>query len=135
MRVIFKASTMAKWDEEQGVGFFWANVCELGDGTPVVDLQNEVIRPETLERAGFGFMKEYQVIGRGHREETDVVVVSFLTTTEDIQKVLCCEEGKTPVGILIGLWFPPGEIREAAKSGELAELSIGGTCERRPLVV
>lgn len=52
--------------DEQQIVLGWANVSVTADGTPVEDLQLDIIEPEELERAAYGYVLEFRDSGEEH---------------------------------------------------------------------
>ena len=100
-----------KVDEEKKLVFGWASVSVTVDGQEVLDLQEDMIDPETLEEAAYKFAELYRDGGEMH-ERTGVAVM--------VESVILTAEKQAAIGI-------------PAKSGEYNMFSIGGTAIREEI--
>jgi hypothetical protein len=80
-----------KVDEDKRLVFGWANVSVDVGGNEVVDLQEDMIDPETLEAAAYKFAELYRDGGEMHERTGTAVMVegekhdfrNFFTGTDD----------------------------------------------------
>ena len=114
-----------KVDEDKRLVFGWANVSVDVGGNEVVDLQEDMIDPETLEAAAYKFAELY----RDERTGTAVMVESVVLT-EEKQAAMGLAAGTLPVGWWIGFRVTDDDVWEKVKSGEYSMFSIGGTAIR-----
>ena len=111
-----------KVDVEKRLVTGWFSVVEEG-GQPVTDKQDDVIKPETLEKAAHQFMLDSRVGGHMHETEAGGIVASIVFT-KDIQEQLDIDLGK--VGWFGTYKVTDDEVWERVKSGDLPMFSIGG---------
>ena len=120
--------TKAKEDECLVSG--WANVAVNADGTIPLDWQDDIIRPEVLEKAAINFMLDYRGSGVMHEGESQGVVVESIVFTKEKQKALGIPEGCVPEGWFITVKVTNPEVFAAVKSGKYRMFSIQGNAKR-----
>lgn len=108
----------------------WANVSVNADGSLPLDWQDDIIAPETLEKAAINFMLNYRESGEMHDGGSVGTVVESIVFTKEKQAALGIPEGIVPQG-----WFITVKIHDAAafarvKDGTYKMFSIQGTCRR-----
>ena len=111
-----------KVDEDKRLVFGWAN--------EVVDLQEDMIDPETLEAAAYKFAELYRDGGEMHERTGTAVMVESVVLTEEKQAAMGLAAGTLPVGWWIGFRVTDDDVWEKVKSGEYSMFSIGGTAIR-----
>lgn len=111
-----------KVDEELGLVFGWAIVCEE-DGEPYYDLQGDNIPQASMLKAATGFAKGARMAKEMHVGGGRGTVVFMLPLTADIAKSLDIRSRRA--GLIIGM-APDEEMLQKFKSGELRGFSIGG---------
>jgi len=122
MKDIKYAVDVYKVDVEKRLVTGWFSVIEE-NGKPVIDKQDDVILPDTLEKAAHDFMQDSRV--GGHLDETEAGgIVESIVFTKDKQEQLGIDLKK--VG-----WFGTykvfdDEVWEKVKSGALPSFSIAG---------
>lgn len=119
-----------KVDEEKRLVFGWANVSITVDGEPVLDLQEDMIDPETLEEAAYKFAELYRDGGEMHERTGVAVMVESAMLTEEKQAAMGIPAGTLPVGWWIGFRVLDDGVWEKVKSGEYNMFSIGGSAVR-----
>ncbi|UCC74380.1 MAG: ChaB family protein, partial [Gemmatimonadota bacterium] len=79
-----KSFDVAKVDEDQRLVFGWASIIENDDGTPLVDLQGDIITPDALEKAAYRFVLDSRKAGEMHQRTDGIgrLVESFVLTPE-----------------------------------------------------
>jgi predicted ABC-type ATPase len=108
----------------------WASVITEPDGSPVVDLQGDVIEEHDLTDAVHGFMREHRVLGDSHVRLDGVgTVVESLVVTQAVKEALGLPL-TTPTGWLVTAHVDDPAVWQRVKSGELGAFSIGGTASR-----
>lgn len=119
-----------KVDEDKRLVFGWANVSVDVGGNEVVDLQEDMIAPETLETAAYKFAELYRDGGEMHEKTGIAVMVESVVLTEEKQAAMGLDAGTLPVGWWIGFRVTDDDVWEKVKSGEYSMFSIGGTAIR-----
>lgn len=99
-------------------------------GNEVVDLQEDMIDPETLEAAAYKFAELYRDGGEMHERTGTAVMVESIVLTEEKQAAMGLAAGTLPVGWWIGFRVTDDDVWEKVKSGEYSMFSIGGTAIR-----
>lgn len=131
-----KAGDILKIDEEQRMVYGWASVISI-KGEPVVDLQDDVIPADELEKAATEFMLDVRhamaMHERNDKNEIEptmikgVVVHSFPLTAEHMKALgINCERE----GWIVGVKVLDDATWARVKSGELKAFSWGGTSLR-----
>lgn len=120
--------TKAKEDEQLVSG--WANVAVNADGSLPLDWQDDVIAPETLEKAAINFMLEYRESGEMHKGDSKGVVVESIVLTKEKQKAIGIPEGTVPEGWFITVKVADPEVFAKVKDGTYKMFSIQGTAKR-----
>lgn len=124
------ALKVQKVDEDKRLVFGWANVSVDVGGNEVVDLQEDMIDPETLEAAAYKFAELYRDGGEMHERTGTAVMVESVVLTEEKQAAMGLAAGTLPVGWWIGFRVTDDDVWEKVKSGEYSMFSIGGTAIR-----
>jgi hypothetical protein len=119
-----------KVDDDRRLVFGWASVAVSKDGKPVLDLQNDLIDPQDLENAAYGF-----VLLRGDANEmhTDAsvgqLVESLFVSPEKLEKMGLPVDA-LPQGWWIGFYIEDPAVFQKVKAGEYRAFSIEGTATR-----
>lgn len=116
-------------DEQQLVSG-WANVSVNADGSIPLDWQDDIIAPETLEKAAVNFMMEYQESGVMHKGGAVGTVVESIVFTKEKQEAIGIPEGTVPQGWFITVKVHDPEVFAKVKDGTYKMFSIQGTCSR-----
>lgn len=116
--------------EDEGLVSGWANVAINKDGSVPLDWQDDVIAPETLEKAAIGFMLDYRGSGEMHRGDSKGTVVESIVFTKEKQQALGIPEGIVPEGWFITVKVHDPEVFEKVKDGTYKMFSIQGTAKR-----
>lgn len=120
--------TKAKDDECLVSG--WANVAVNADGSLPLDWQDDIIRPETLEKAALNFMLEYRGSGEMHQGESKGIVVESIVFTKEKQAAIGIPEGVVPEGWFITVKVTDKDVFNKVKSGQYKMFSIQGNAKR-----
>lgn len=118
----------AKDDEQLVSG--WANVSVNADGSIPLDWQDDVIAPETLEKAAIGFMLNYRESGVMHDGGAVGTVVESIVFTKEKQEAIGIPEGTVPQGWFITVKVHDKDVFAKVKDGTYKMFSIQGTCRR-----
>lgn len=109
----------------------WANVAVNADGSIPLDWQDDVIAPETLEKAAIKFMLDYRESGVMHDNNGAVGdVVESIVFTKDKQEALGIPEGIVPQGWFITVKVHDPTVFAKVMNGTYKMFSIQGTCRR-----
>jgi len=120
-----------KLDEDQHVVYGWASlICE--NGTPIVDLQNDVIEPAELLKAATEFMLDARTAKAMHTGGQIGEVVHSFPMVADITKSFGFDTGGRE-GWIVGVKVHDPEVWKRVKSGEFKAFSIGAFAERVPV--
>lgn len=120
-----------KLDRDQHIAYGWMSVATSADGTPIIDLQGDIIEPDELEKAATAWMLDSRDVGAMHAITKGIgQPVASLVLTSDIQKALGIPPGLVPVGWFVGLHVDDPATWAKIKSGEYAAFSIGGSAHR-----
>ena len=122
---------IAKLDDDQRLVFGWASVVENPDGTPVVDLQGDVLMPDELEKAAYKFVLEVRKAGEMHRTVEGVgELVESVVLTKAKREAMGIAAGAS--GWWVGFKVSP-EVFAKVKSGQYGGFSIGGRGMRKEM--
>lgn len=121
---------VAKVKEDEGLVSGWANVAVQPDGSLPLDWQDDIIRPETLERAAVNFMLDYRGSGVMHEGEVKGIVVESIVFTKAKQAAIGIPEGTVPEGWFITVKVLDKSVFELVKSGIFRMFSIQGSAKR-----
>lgn len=120
--------TKAKEDECLVSG--WANVAINADGSLPLDWQDDVIKPDVLEKAAINFMVDCRESGVMHKGEAQGVVVESIVFTKEKQQAIGIPEGCVPEGWFITVKVTNEEVFKAVKEGTYKMFSIQGNAKR-----
>jgi len=115
---------------DKGLVSGWANVAINSDGSLPLDWQDDVIMPETLEKAAIQFMMDYQDAGEMHKGNPTGVVVESIVFTKAKQKIIGIPEGCVPEGWFITVKVTDEAVFEKVKDGTYKMFSIQGKANR-----
>jgi len=115
---------------DEGLVSGWANVAIHKDGSVPMDWQDDIIHPETLEKAAVQFMMDYQDSGEMHKGNPTGTVVESIVFTKAKQKILGIPEGCVPEGWFITVKVKDPEVFEKVKNGTYKMFSIQGKASR-----
>ena len=132
---------IAKIDLEQRLVFGIFSVSKQGANL-IVDSQDDVIEPSTLEKAAYDFVLTARIASEEHdRMGVGRLVESFALTAEKqeaFNKALEAAGIEGGMAIEAELWWggffiEDDEVWEAVKSGDFPAFSIGGEATREPI--
>lgn len=118
----------AREDEQLVSG--WANVALDKSGEAPLDWQDDVIAPETLEKAAINFMLDYRDSGEMHKGKSKGTVVESIVLTKEKQAAIGIPEGTVPEGWFITVKVHDPEVFAKVKDGTYRMFSIQGTAKR-----
>lgn len=116
-------------DSEQLVSG-WASVSVNADGSVPLDWQDDIIAPDTLEKAAINFMLDYRESGVMHKGSAVGTVVESIVLTKEKQEALGIPENSVPQGWFITVKVHDSEVFAKVKDGTYKMFSIQGTCRR-----
>ena len=108
----------------------WANVAINADGSLPLDWQDDIILPETLEKAAINFMLDFRASGEMHQGESKATVVESIVFTKEKQAILGIPEGTVPQGWFITVKVHDPDVFAKVVDGTYRMFSIQGTCRR-----
>ena len=120
-----KRFKVAKLDDALGVVFGWASVSVKADGTPLEDLQGDVIEPLDLEKAAYDFVLYARGLDEMHEGRVKgQMVESLFVSPEKLQAMGLSATKKAPqVGWWVG-FKPDADIYQKVKAGQYSMFSI-----------
>lgn len=121
---------ITKSKEDEGLVSGWANVARNADGSLPLDWQDDIIRPEVLEKAAINFMLEYRASGEMHKGSEQGTVVESIVFTKEKQQAIGIPEGTIPEGWFITVKIHNPEVFEKVKKGQYKMFSIQGNAKR-----
>ncbi len=125
--------TVMKSNDERRLVFGWANVAVRVDGKQIVDLQQDAIDPEELEKAAYAYVAEFGTAGEMHQRGGVGRVVESVVFTKEKANALGIPPDILPEGWWIGFKITDDEVWEKVKKGEYAMFSIEGKAIREPM--
>lgn len=127
---------ITKVDADKRQAFGWASITEI-DGSPVVDLQNDVIKTDELERAAYEYVLSSRVGGEMHKREKNApkqigtLIESVVLTPEKIEKMGL--PSNTPSGWWVGFKVHDDNVWKSVKKGQYSGFSIHGKGYRKQI--
>ena len=121
---------ITKSNTDEGLVSGWANVAVNADGSIPLDWQDDIIRPEVLEKAAIGFMMDYRGSGVMHQGEAKGVVVESIVLTKEKQACMGIPEGTVPEGWFITVKVLDPSVFAKVKDGTFKMFSIQGHAKR-----
>ena len=121
---------VAKANDSEGLVSGWANVAVNADGSLPLDWQDDIIRPETLEKAAINFMMDYRSSGAMHEGDSKGIVVESIVFTKEKQAAIGIPEGTIPEGWFITVKILDPVVFEQVKNGTFKMFSIQGHAKR-----
>mgnify|MGYP002626103247 CR=1 FL=1 len=125
--------SIQKSSDEKRLAFGWASIALDEQGNQLEDQQQDIIEPETLEEAAYGFVRLYREGGEMHERGGCAVLVESVVFTKEKMAAMGIPEGTLPVGWWIGFYVTDDDVWEKVKSGEYPMFSIEGKAEREPV--
>jgi len=121
---------VVKLDDDQRVVYGWASlICE--NGTPVVDLQGDVIEPAELVKAATDFMLDARIAKAMHDGGQIGEVVHSFPMVSDITKSFGFDTGGRE-GWIVAVKVHDDAVWARVKKGDFKAFSIGAYAERVP---
>ena len=107
--------------------FGWASVVTKA-GAPVVDFQDDMISPATMESAAYDFVLNSRQQGHMHEQVGVGKLIESMVFTLEKQRVLGIDLGQE--GWWTGFYVESDDVWKSIKAGQLPEFSIGGKAIR-----
>jgi hypothetical protein len=128
---------ISKFDEDKRQVFGWCSLSTV-DGLPVVDLQDDYITIEEIEKAAFDYVKKSRKGGDMHARvgdepvHTSDLIESVIITPDKLRKMGVPDEAisKVHTGWWVGFQVNDDEQWQKVKSGERTGFSIHGKGSR-----
>jgi hypothetical protein len=137
----------AKADPRKRQAFGWASVVEV-NGSPIVDLQGDVISPEDLEEAAYAYVEKSRVGGDQHQRDYDGgplraghLIESVVYTDAKYEALAKAANlpvetfADAPRGWWTGFQYGPGSTWDDIEAGRKTGFSIHGRGKRMPVGV
>lgn len=127
---------ISKMDSDKRQVFGWASVIEV-DGKPVVDLQQDIMELEEIEKAAYDYVVKSRKGGHQHQRSGEEplhvsdMIESFVVTPEKKEQLGLPAE--MPTGWWVGFQVNDDEVWKAVKDGKLPGFSIHGSGTRTPV--
>jgi hypothetical protein len=121
---------ITKAKEDEGLVSGWANVAVNADGSLPLDWHDDIITPDTLEKAANNFMLDFRSSGVMHEGAEKGIVVESMVFTKEKQKSIGIPEGTVPEGWFITVKISDPEIFKQVKQGTFKMFSIQGKAKR-----
>jgi len=118
---------------DEGLVSGWANVAINANGDVPLDWQDDVISPDTLEKAAINFMLAYRESGVMHKGASQGTVVESIVLTKEKQAAMGIPEGVVPEGWFITVKINDPNVFAKVKNGDFRMFSIQGTAKRTQL--
>lgn len=135
--VVWKGE-ISKMDTDKRQVFGWASIVEK-DGKPVVDLQEDMMTLEEIEKAAYDYVVTSRKGGHQHQrngndpKHVSDMIESFLVTPEKKEQMGLPET--MPNGWWVGFKVNDDETWQAVKDGKLKEFSIHGSGVRKSIEI
>lgn len=120
----------SKSKEEEKLVSGWASVSVNADGSIPLDWEDDIIMPETLEKAAINFMLDYRQSGVMHDGGAVGTVVESIVFTKEKQAAIGIPDGTVPLGWFITVKVHDDETFAKVKNGTYKMFSIQGKCTR-----
>lgn len=126
------AVRVVKLDRAQQLIWGWASVTKV-HGQEVIDLQNDIIETDELQKAVHEFMSESRTADEMHDWVKKGEVVDSIVFTEAVQRALGVDLQRE--GWFVGIKIHDKALWKRIESGELRSFSIGGSAESEPVLM
>lgn len=127
-KTLGKSFPFTKADDDKQIIYGWASVIKQ-DGKMVVDLQGDMIDEPELVKAAHEYITNARVAKMMHNGSQIGEVVESIVFTDDLQKALGIDLGKS--GWFIGMKINDANIwKNQVKTGKMLAFSVGGSGQR-----
>jgi hypothetical protein len=131
--VLCLEATITKAEDNAQRLFGWASIAVRKDGTPMLDLQGDVIDIEDLEEAFYEYVKDAGGLNFQHDGPVRGQLIEAIVFTPDKLTALGLEPGSVPLGAWAGFYIPNTADYQLIKSLGFFMFSIEGTALRETL--
>jgi Putative phage serine protease XkdF len=131
--VLCLEATITKAEDSAQRLFGWASIAVRKDGTPMLDLQGDVIDIEDLEEAFYEYVKDAGGLNFQHDGPVRGQLIEAIVFTPDKLTALGLEPGSVPLGAWAGFYIPDAADYQLIKSLGFFMFSIEGTALREAL--
>lgn len=121
---------IAKSTDEKRLAFGWASIAKDENGEDLIDLTNDIIEPEELEKAAYEFVRLYREGGEMHERGECATLVESVVFTPEKMISMGIPEGTLPTGWWIGFYVTDDAVWDKVKSGDYTMFSIEGEAVR-----
>jgi Putative phage serine protease XkdF len=121
---------IAKADDVEQRLFGWASIAVHKDGTPLLDLQGDVIEIEDLEAAWYGYVHESGELNFQHAGPVRGHMIEAMVFTPAKMAALGLPPGSLPQGAWVGYEIPDRADYDLVKSLGFFMFSIEGSALR-----
>lgn len=118
--------TISKLDDERMLVFGFASMAVKADGETVVDSQDDIISPKTLENAAYDYVLRSRDGGLMHEKRGVARLIESFVVTPEKLTALGLAENALPQAWFVGFKVDDPEVWKRVKGGELKAFSIGG---------
>jgi hypothetical protein len=120
-------ATITKSDDSQQRLFGWASIAVMKDGTPLLDLQGDVIEIDDLEEAFYAYVKEAGGLNFEHNGPVRGQLIEAIVFTPAKLEALGLAPGSVPLGAWAGFHLPDPADYQLVKSLGYFMFSIEGS--------
>jgi len=113
--------------------FGWASVSVRVTGEEIIDLQEDVIEIDELEKAAYMFVTDYGTAGEMHKRGGVGVLIESVVFTKDKAASMGIPDGSMPEGWWVGFRIDDTEVWKKVKDGTYPMFSIEGEAQREPV--
>jgi putative serine protease XkdF len=121
---------IAKADDSQQRLFGWASIAVQKDGTPLLDLQGDMIAIEELEEAFYAYVKEAGGLNFRHDGPVRGHLIEAMVFTPEKLEALGLAPGTLPLGAWVGFHVPEVADYQIIKASQYFMFSIEGEALR-----
>jgi hypothetical protein len=125
-------AAIAKADDVQQRLFGWASIAVQKDGTPLLDLQGDVIDIEDLEAAWYSYVCESGELNFRHDGPVRGHMIEAMVFTPEKIAALGLPPDSLPLGAWVGYEIPDRADYDLVKSLGFFMFSVEGTALREP---
>lgn len=119
-----------KLNPEKRQVFGWASVSVRIGGEQIIDVQEDMIDMEDLEKAAYEYVLHFGVAGEMHENPNVGRLIESLVFTKEKAEALGIPEHLLPEGWWVGFYIEDEMVWEKVKNGTYTMFSIEGTAMR-----
>ena len=127
------AIPITKVDPAQHRVWGWASVAVTKDGTPMIDLQGDLIEVEDLEEAFYDYCKSSREMNLMHQGPGIGTLIECWVSTPEKMAKMGIPAGTLPIGAWVGFEFEKAEDFARIRQDGLLMFSIEGVAVREAL--